>query len=55
MQNTLPVNYAGNPAVAVPIPIDDKHVPMTSLQLIGPKEGEAELLNAARIIESKAR
>jgi amidase len=55
IQNTVPVNYAGNPAVAVPIPLEGKEVGVTSLQLIGPMEAEAELLNAARIVESKGR
>lgn len=53
-QNTVPVNYAGNPAVAIPIPLEDKRVPVTSLQLIGPKNSEAKLLNAARIVASKS-
>jgi amidase len=55
MQNTVPVNYAGNPAVAIPIPMEGKDPWVTSLQLIGPNKGEAELLNAARIVESKGR
>jgi amidase len=53
-QNTVPVNYAGNPAVAIPIPLEDKRVPVTSLQLIGPRNSEAKLLNAARIVASKS-
>lgn len=52
LQNTVPVNYAGNPALAVPVPMDDEDVPLTSLQLIGPKLSETKLLNAGRIIES---
>ena len=55
MQNTVAVNYAGNPAIAIPIPVEAEHVPLTSLQLIGPKKSEPELLNAARIIASNAR
>jgi amidase len=51
MQNTVPVNYAGNPAIAIPVPIADKRVPMTSLQLVGPLRSEAKLINAARIVE----
>jgi amidase len=51
MQNTVPVNYAGNPAIAIPVPIADKRVPMTSLQLVGPRLSEAELVNAARLVE----
>jgi amidase len=55
MQNTVAVNYAGNPAIAIPVPVEDKRVPLTSLQLIGPKNSEAKLLNAARIVASKNR
>ncbi|OYW70972.1 MAG: amidase [Verrucomicrobia bacterium 12-59-8] len=56
MQNTVAVNYAGNPALAVPItlPARKKIVPVTSLQLIGRPNAEAELLNAGRLIESKS-
>ena len=53
MQNTVAVNYAGNPAVAVPVPLRDKDGSVTSLQLIGPRLSEAQLLNAARLAESK--
>jgi|GEM_PF-136192 len=49
--NTVPVNYAGNPALAQPIPLRNSFFPVTSLQLIGPKFGEARLLNAGRIVE----
>ena len=52
-QNTVAVNYAGNPALAVPIPVDDKHVPVSSLQLIGPRLSEAALLNAGRLVEAR--
>jgi amidase len=52
IQNTVPVNLAGNPALAVPIPVNHEHFPMTSLQLIGPRLSEAELLNAGRIVEA---
>ena len=56
MQNTVGVNYAGNPALAVPIPLPavKKTVPVTSLQLIGRPRSEADLLNAGRLIESKS-
>lgn len=52
MQNTVGVNYAGNPALAIPIPMQPhgRSIPVTSLQLIGPRLGEAQLINAARII-----
>ena len=51
-QNTVAVNYAGNPAIAVPIPVRNAPVPVTSLQLIGPNRSEAGLLNAGRIVEA---
>jgi Asp-tRNA(Asn)/Glu-tRNA(Gln) amidotransferase A subunit family amidase len=56
-QNTVAVNFAGNPALAVPIPMptDDKTTPMTSLQLVGPRLSEAGLLNAGRLLETKTR
>jgi amidase len=47
------VNYAGNPAIAIPIPLKGGGFPVTSLQLIGPRFGEAELVNAARLIASR--
>jgi amidase len=49
-QNTVAVNFAGNPALAIPIPLKGHGFPVTSLQLIGPNLGEAELVNAARLI-----
>jgi len=56
MQNTVGVNFAGNPALAVPIamPARGKTIPVTSLQLVGPRLSEAELLNAGRLIETKS-
>jgi amidase len=50
-QNTVAVNFAGNPALAIPIPVNDRAIPVTSLQLIGPRLSEAGLLNAGRLIE----
>ncbi len=52
-QNTVAVNYAGNPALALPIPVGDKHVPVSSLQLVGPRLSEAALLNAGRLVEAR--
>jgi amidase len=52
MQNTTPVNLAGNPALAVPVPVEDRAAPITSLQLIGPSFSEAGLLNAGRVVET---
>jgi amidase len=55
LQNTVPVNVAGNPALALPVPLNDKRVPVTSVQLIGPNLSEAGLLNAGRLIEESVR
>ena len=52
MQNTVPVNFAGNPALAMPVPVMNEKVPMTSLQLVGPRLSEASLLNAGRLVEA---
>ena len=52
IQNTEAVNFAGNPALAIPIPMEGKDTRVTSLQLVGPRLSEAELLNAGRLIES---
>jgi amidase len=49
-QNTAAVNLAGNPAIAVPIPLPEGKVPVTSVQLIGPNFSEARLVNAARLL-----
>ncbi len=51
IQNTTPVNVAGNPALAVPVPVEDRAVPLASLQLIGPPLSESGLLNAGRLVE----
>ena len=55
VQNTVAVNFAGTPAVALPIPLQDAEVPVTSLQLIGPWLGEAQLLNAGRLVETAVK
>ena len=52
LQNTSAVNFGGNPALAIPIPVRHAGVPVTSLQLVGPRFSEAELLNAGRLIEA---
>jgi Asp-tRNA(Asn)/Glu-tRNA(Gln) amidotransferase A subunit family amidase len=52
LQNTAAVNFAGNPALAMPIPLRRATVPVTSLQLVGPLRSEAELLNAGRLVEA---
>ncbi len=55
LQNTVPVNFAGNPALALPIPLRDADVAVTSLQLIGPRLSEAQLLNAGRLVEAAVK
>ena len=55
LQNTVAVNFAGNPALALPIPLRDADVAVTSLQLIGPRLSEAELLNAGRLVEAAVK
>ena len=80
LQNTVAVNFAGNPAVALPVPLryDAKvavtrvqspaslrspldremyiaKVAVTSLQLVGPRLSEAQLLNAGRLVEAAVK
>jgi amidase len=64
LQNTVPVNFAGNPALAVPVPLRGGKgaktargvkTPLTSLQLIGPRLAEADLLNAGRLVEDAVK
>lgn len=55
VQNTVAVNFAGNPALALPIPVQDEKVAVTSLQLIGPRLSEAQLLNAGRLVEAAVK
>jgi amidase len=50
-QNTAAVNLAGNPALALPVPLKDEAVRVTSLQLVGPMGSEAALLRAGRLVE----
>lgn len=52
-QNTVPVNFAGNPAIAIPVPMENSKLP-ASLQLVGPLNSEARLVNAARLVEKSA-
>jgi Asp-tRNA(Asn)/Glu-tRNA(Gln) amidotransferase A subunit family amidase len=54
-QNTVAVNFAGNPALAMPVPLRNSAVRATSLQLIGPPRSEAELLNAGRLVEAAVK
>jgi PAS domain S-box-containing protein len=55
LQNTVPVNFAGNPALAIPIPLNDKIFPDTSLQLVGSPLSEADLLNVGRLVEARSQ
>ena len=56
IQNTVPVNFAGNPALAMPIPSSHRfRVPVASLQLVGPRLAEAQLLNAGRLVEEAVK
>ena len=55
MQNTVAVSFAGNPALAMPVPIRHKRVPVTSVQLVGPRLSEAELLNVGRQVEDAVK
>jgi Asp-tRNA(Asn)/Glu-tRNA(Gln) amidotransferase A subunit family amidase len=50
VQNTVAVNFAGNPALAIPVPMRHGKV-SSSLQFIGPPLAEAALLNAGRLVE----
>lgn len=50
-QNTAAVNLGGNPALALPVPLQDDAVKVTSLQLVGPMNSEAALLRAGRRVE----
>lgn len=51
-QNTVGINFSGNPALAMPIEMPESDIP-TSLQLIGPPLSEAKLLNAGRLLQTK--
>jgi Asp-tRNA(Asn)/Glu-tRNA(Gln) amidotransferase A subunit family amidase len=55
LQNTQAVNFGGVPALAIPIPIAHGSFPLTSLQLVGPRFSEADLLNAGRLVEAAVR
>src|SRR5262245_13230548 len=55
LQNTVAVNFAGNPALALPIPLHNDKVAVTSLQLVGPWLSEAQLLNAGRLVEAAVK
>ena len=55
LQNTVAVNYAGVPALAMPVPVEHEKIPYASLQLVGPRLSEAALLNAGRIVEAAVK
>jgi amidase len=48
---TAPVNLAGLPALALPVPADEQPVP-ASIQLIGPHDSERMLLETGAVIEA---
>ncbi len=50
-QNTAPANLSGNPALAIPVPLPGRHY-KASLELVGRRFAEADLLNAGRIVEA---
>ena len=54
-ENTVGINFSGNPAIAIPIAMSPEKdfVPRTSLQLVGPDRSEAQLINAGRLLSSK--
>lgn len=54
-QNTQAVNFAGVPALAMPVPIAHASIPVTSLQLVGPSHSQAALLNAGRLVEDAVK
>ncbi len=51
-QNTAAINFSGNPALSMPIPMPESDIP-TSLQLVGPPLSESKLLNAGRLLQTK--
>jgi amidase len=51
LENTAAINYAGNPALAMPVPVTDRDIPVTSLQLIGPRLSEDRLLAVGHLVE----
>jgi amidase len=53
IQNTVAVNYAGVPAVAIPISMPGQPFPVTSVQFVGAPNSEAALLNIGRLAETK--
>lgn len=55
LQNTVGFNFSGNPAIAIPVPMEGIEVNVASLQLVGPRMSEAQLLNAGRIVSSKLK
>lgn len=55
LQNTQAVNFAGVPALAMPVPIAHENGRYASLQLIGRPFTEAQLLNAGRLVEAAVK
>ncbi|MEZ0389537.1 MAG: amidase family protein, partial [Verrucomicrobium sp.] len=51
IQCTMAPSYAGVPALAVPVPMVGSDFPVTSMQIVGPMNSEAALLNIGRLVE----
>jgi amidase len=51
IQCTMAPSYAGIPALALPVPMEGSDFPVTSMQIAGPANSEAALLNIGRLAE----
>ncbi|MGH9172396.1 MAG: amidase [Acidimicrobiales bacterium] len=49
---TAPVNFAGLPAISLPVPLTERGRPAASLQLVGPAGSEAMLCRLAGAVEA---
>jgi amidase len=52
---TAAVNFAGLPAISLPIPVAERGRPDASLQLVGPAGSEASLCGLAAVVEAALR
>jgi amidase len=52
---TAPVNFAGLPAISLPVPVSEAGRPDASLQLVGPAGSEAMLCALAAAVEAAVR
>ena len=56
LQNTVGSQFCGQPgAGGARAPAHGAKTPLTSLQLIGPRLAEADLLNAGRLVEDAVK